>query len=346
MKIVVIEPFYTGSHKKWIEGMQKHLPAEFTILSLPGRHWKWRMFGGAIPLAEQYKALNFSPDMILCSDMLNLTCFISLARVDRTTTKVAIYFHENQISYPWSVTDRDIELKRNNQYGFINYTSALVADVVFFNSNFHLTSFFKALRQLLSKMPDAKGLQTISSIIKKSSVLPLGLDLRRFDKHQHKTKNTKPIILWNHRWEYDKNPESFFHILFELKSQKIPFQVAVLGQHYNNKPLIFTKASQELKNHIVVFGYQKLFKDYAYWLWSSNICLVTSRQDFFGISTIESMYCNCIPILPNRLVFPEYILESDQSASLYSSDEEALTLLINKLKGPQPSSRQIPCFKI
>mgnify|MGYP000456988033 CR=1 FL=1 len=37
---------------------------------------------------------------------------------------------ENQITYPWSPQDEDVKYQRNNQYGFINYTSALAADQV------------------------------------------------------------------------------------------------------------------------------------------------------------------------------------------------------------------------
>ena len=36
----------------------------------------------------------------------------------------AIYFHENQISYPWSPRDRDKIQNRDNHYGFINYVCA------------------------------------------------------------------------------------------------------------------------------------------------------------------------------------------------------------------------------
>ena len=56
-----------------------------------------------------------------------------------------VYFHENQASYPWSPNDRDIQYNRDTHYGFINYVSALTADHVFFNSEFHMNSFLNAL---------------------------------------------------------------------------------------------------------------------------------------------------------------------------------------------------------
>jgi len=36
-------------------------------------------------------------------------------------------------------------------------------------------------------------------------------------------------ILWNARWEHDKNPEQFFEVLFSLDEAGLPFRLAVLG---------------------------------------------------------------------------------------------------------------------
>ncbi|MCB0587349.1 MAG: DUF3524 domain-containing protein, partial [Phaeodactylibacter sp.] len=53
MNILLIEPFLSGSHQKWAEGYRAHSRHNVRILSLKGRHWKWRMHGGAATLAEQ-----------------------------------------------------------------------------------------------------------------------------------------------------------------------------------------------------------------------------------------------------------------------------------------------------
>ena len=74
---------------------------------MKGQFWKWRMHGGAITLAESFNNSDWNPDLILCTDMLDLTTFLSLTRKKTKHIPVAIYFHENQISYPWSPKDRD-----------------------------------------------------------------------------------------------------------------------------------------------------------------------------------------------------------------------------------------------
>ena len=55
----------------------------------------------------------------------------------------------------------------------------------------------------------------------------------------------------------------------------------------------------------------------------SNILPVTSIQDFFGISIVEAVSCGNIPILPNRLSYPE-ILDFDKNENLFYENEKEL----------------------
>ena len=96
MNILIVEPYYTGSHKQWAEGYKKHSNHKIKIISMKGQFWKWRMHGGAVTLAKSYIELNWKPDVIFCSDMLDLSTFLSLTRKEKKNIPVAIYFHENQ----------------------------------------------------------------------------------------------------------------------------------------------------------------------------------------------------------------------------------------------------------
>ena len=42
---------------------------------MKGQFWKWRMHGGAVTLAKQFKNKNYKPDLILSTDMLDLSTF-------------------------------------------------------------------------------------------------------------------------------------------------------------------------------------------------------------------------------------------------------------------------------
>ena len=327
MNILLLEPYFTGSHKSWAEDLQNFSSNKIKILSMKGNFWKWRMQGSAITLAEKFNEMNIDPDLILATDMLDLTTFLSLTRKKTYNIPTVMYFHENQLSYPWSIKDKDFINKEHKHYGFINYSSALTADKVFFNSNYHKDSFLNELKLFLKRSPDYKELHTIEKIKDKSKVLYIGIDLKRFDRY--KTKNEgPPLILWNHRWEYDKNPEMFFKVLFNLQKKEINYRVAILGERYNSYPSIFDEAKEKLQNKIVHFGYCNSSEEYAEWLWKADILPVTNNQDFFGISIMEALYCNTYPLLPKRLSYPELIPVNYHDDHIYTNEED----LFNKLK--------------
>ena len=286
------------------------------------------MHGGAVTLAGQFLSRKLKPDLLLATDMLDLTTFLALTRQETADTKTAIYFHENQLTYPWSESDRDVVNQRDMHYGFINYVSALTADLILFNSHYHLKSFSKELPRFLKSFPDNNELNTVQEILEKSKVIHLGMDLQKFDRlnmtETGRSKTGLPLILWNHRWEYDKNPDEFFTLLYRLDQTGLEFQVAVLGECFAQKPAIFLEAREKLKDKIVQFGFVSNFADYASWLWKADIIPVTSRHDFFGASVVQALYCNCYPLLPKRFSYAEH-LPDDMHSQFFYDDFEDLT---------------------
>jgi glycosyltransferase involved in cell wall biosynthesis len=284
-----------------------------TVLSMPGRFWKWRMHGGAVTLARRFLAMQTTPDLILATDMLDLTTFLALTRARSHRVPTALYFHENQLGYPWSPADRDASQGRDLHYGFINYTSALAADAVFFNSQYHLDSFFDELPRLLKHFPDHNELDTLDALRAKSQILPLGLDLSRFDRFRPNPQSpipnpqSAPLILWNHRWEYDKNPEDFFRALYVLAERGLDFDLVILGERFRQQPTEFVEAQERLGERVRHVGYLLEFAGYARWLWQADLLPVTSVHDFFGASLVEAIYCGCYPLLPQRVSYPELI---------------------------------------
>lgn len=51
LDVLAIEPYYSGSHKLWLDYCRQESGHTINLLTLPGRHWKWRMHGGSITLA-------------------------------------------------------------------------------------------------------------------------------------------------------------------------------------------------------------------------------------------------------------------------------------------------------
>jgi glycosyltransferase involved in cell wall biosynthesis len=334
MNITLIEPYFTGSHAAWATEYAQYSGHTIDILSLSGHYWKWRMHGGAVTLAGKFLKSDAVPDLLLVTDMLDLTTFLALTRQRTAHLPVAIYFHENQICYPWSPKDRDIAHKRDQHYGFINYCSALAADTVVFNSWYHQEAFLDELAPFLKQFPDPNELETVATIRSKSCVLPLGFDFQKFDRPERQQQRQEftgrvPVILWNHRWEFDKNPDEFFQALFVLDEQGLNFRVAILGESFRNNYPIFGEAREKLGNKIVHYGYAEDFAHYAQWLHLADIVPVTSYQEFFGVSLVEALYCGCYPLLPRRLTYPELIPYKTYPELFYTNFKE----LVEKLGG-------------
>ncbi|QWV95192.1 DUF3524 domain-containing protein [Geomonas oryzisoli] len=335
MHIALVEPYCTGSHAAWANEYAAHSGHDAELFTLAGRNWKWRMHGGAVTLAGRFLAGGKRPDLILATDMLDLTTFLALTRPLSDRCPSAIYFHENQLTYPWSPGDPDLGQQRDLHYAFINYVSALAADAVLFNSRYHMDSFLGELPDFLKRFPDAVDLCSVDAIARKSRVLPLGLDLRKLERFrpQDASASEIPLLLWNHRWEYDKAPEAFFEALYRLADDGIDFRVAVLGESFGRAPEVFKQARERLGARVVEWGYRKSFGEYAQWLWRADILPVTSRQEFFGASVVQALYCGCHALLPDRLAYPEHVPHGSVESVLYSDDESLVDRLRDLLTG-------------
>ncbi len=331
LKIALLAPYYTGSHAQWSDGLARHSTHKVRLFTLPGRFWKWRMHDGAISLAREFMESGVEADLILATDMVDMTTFLALTREKTSRTPTAIYFHENQLTYPPPPHE-----KRDLHYGFINYASMLTAGWVFFNSTYHREAFIDALPRLLKHLPDYKELETIEQIKEKSSVLPLGLDLRRFAAYRPPEKRERPIrFVWNHRWEYDKKPGRAFDALYALQDADLDFEVSVLGKSFKQRPAEFLEAETRLAKNIVHFGYVESFEAYARHLWAADVQIGTAIQDFFGASTCEAITCGCLPILPNRLNYPTFIPDDYKDLCLYENRAGLIERLEWACKNPE-----------
>lgn len=339
MRIHLVESFFTGSHSQWAKQFKARSGHEIHLIQLPGRFWKWRMQAAAPVLAEKSNQLDI-PDAYLCSDMLNLPEFRAFLSEERRSIPVYLYMHENQITYPWSAQDEDISKERDHTYGLINFKSCISAEKIFFNSLYHKTSFLGSIPAFLHRFPDRTLQAYLSVVEQKSHVLPIGMDLPvAYKKRQSKPKT--PVILWNHRWEYDKGANEFFNILFMIKEKGIHFRLIVCGEKGRNFPDIFNEARKRLSEEILHWGYADDRKMYLSLLEQADVIPVCSRQDFFGISVVEAISHGVYPLLPDRLAYPEHIPPSLQEEYLYQTKEELIQRLSSYLLRPKSISKEL-----
>src|SRR6056297_235646 len=323
LNILFIEPFYAGSHTAFADGLSSHSQHNFTLFSLPARYWKWRMRGAALEVARAIPHPQ-KFDLVYAASMLSLADLKALWGA--ACPPLIAYSHENQLNSPLSAGET-----RDFHYGFTDITTGLAADSLIFNSHYHRDTFFDELPGFIRHMPDTKPLWVVDTLLPKSTVLYPGIEastdpdtaasLKPVLRTAHQA-SMEPLILWNHRWEHDKNPESFFNVLFSLSKGGVRFRVALAGEQFKRYPAVFDQAKQQLADKIEHFGYLKSRSEYTHLLQRADIVVSTAHQENFGLSIAEAAATGCYPLLPKRLSYPEIIPQEYHPFCLYDNDTE------------------------
>ena len=320
LNFLFLEPFFGGSHREFAKGLIAHSQHRIDLFTLPARFWKWRMRGAALYFANQFSSLEKYAGLIT-TDLMSLSDYRALSKGH--WPPALVYFHENQLTYPLAPGEH-----MDYQFGFTDITTALTADRVLFNSHTHCDAFFSRLPGFIKMMPEYRPKWVVDQIRLKSDVLypgcrfpaqaPSGADSKR---------ESPPLIIWNHRWEFDKNPDQFFEALDAALENGTEFRLALLGENSQTIPKAFIRARDRYGGRIVQYGYVASREAYIKWLRRGSIVISTAQQENFGIAVVEAIRYGCVPLLPARLVYPEIIPDAFHSRVLYKDKHE----LVEKL---------------
>ncbi len=313
--VLLVEPYYGGSHRAWADGYVRTSSHDVALITHADRFWKWRMQGAAVTLAaavRRHVASYGAPDVVLVSDMVDVASLLGLTRRHLHGAPVVLYMHENQLTYPWAPSD-DADLT----YAITNWRSMVAADEVWFNSAYHRESFFAAIPRVLKHFPDYRHSGYITGVFERVRVMPVGVDVDRIPARRSRAGS--PLVLWNHRWDHDKRPDRFFAALDTLLGRGTDFSVAIAGENFRNEPEEFEAARRRLGERVMQFG---LAADERYLelLATADVVVSTADQENFGISIVEAIAAGAVPLVPDRLVYPELIPDEYHDAVLYEDD--------------------------
>ncbi|XP_074403966.1 tRNA-queuosine alpha-mannosyltransferase isoform X8 [Zonotrichia albicollis] len=312
MSVLLIEPFYGGSHKQLMDLLQEELQEDCVLCTLPAKKWHWKArtsalyFMQTVPTSSNYRIL-------FASSVLNLAELAAL-RPDLGKLKKVLYFHENQLAYPVQKCQ-----ERDFQYGYNQILSCLVADVVVFNSAFNMESFLKSIGKFMKLIPDHRPKDLEKIIRPKCQVLYF------------------PVRFPDVSREHDKDPETFFKVLMKLKEQDLTFHVSVLGETFSEIPDIFSEAREVLGSSVLHWGFLPSKDDYFRALCTADVVISTAKHEFFGVAMIEAVHCGCYPLCPKALVYPEIF----PAEYLYSTPEQLFKRLQNFCKRPDIVRRHL-----
>ncbi len=310
LRILALEPYYGGSHRAVLDGLVAHVDAEWTLLTLPPRKWKWRMRGAAITMAAEARARadvwraggGAGPafDLVFASTFVNLAEFKGLAGAELAAVPAIVYFHENQLVYP-----NRHEAEWDYQFPLTNVTSALAADRCLFNTAWNLERFVSETGPFLRRFPDHHPRGVGELVAARSAVLAPPFDPAPFDRAAPPMRGARPRIVWPHRWEHDKDPDAFFSAVATLAAEGLAFEVAVAGQAFRETADGMQHAAGSLGDRLVHVGEPGSRGEYATLLSSADIAVSTAVNEFFGLAMVEACYCGAYPLVPDRLAYPE-----------------------------------------
>ena len=150
----------------------------------------------------------------------------------------------------------------------------------------------------------------------KSSVIPVPITDHLFELSRGFSELNPPIkILWNHRWEYDKGPDRLLLFIIELTKRNIPYEINIVGEQFRSVPLEFNEIKFKYSQRLGAFGYISSVDDYYKLLGECDFVLSTSIHEFQGVAVMEAVAAGCLPIVPSRLSYCEYI-DNDYCLSL------------------------------
>jgi len=361
-KALLLSAYDAQSHRYWREGLVEHFPCiHWTCLSLPPRYFNWRIRGNslswAVNNAETFKT-RF--DFIVASSTVDLSALIGMAPSLANIPSV-LYYHDNQFDYPKSShQNKSIEPK------IVSLYAAVAATKIVFNSNYNRQTFLSGVDTLLKKLPDHTPKNLTKSLYDKSCVIPVPLKQEIFEfSGKHKAKNSTLEVIWNHRWEYDKGPDTLL-AFFKKLSPSLQLKVHIVGQSFRHIPKAFERLKLLLKERkwLGQWGYLDSREEYFALLHQSDIVLSTALHDFQGLSILESVVAGCSPLVPDGLAYTELfasceryerfslvgegrkvssdqILDVDQNR-VVEQEAQAAVMLFNKLYAKFQSEEPLP----
>ncbi len=357
MRILLLSAYDGASHGYWRRGLVAALGQyQWTQLVLPGRHFSWRIRGNPLSwMHTEAAALKRRYDLIVATSMVDLATLKGLFP-GLAATPTLCYFHENQFDYPAGEHQHP-----SLEPQMVNLYSALAADRILFNSAYNRDSFFRGVDQLMARLPDLRPRALSPLLAERAAVLPVPLFAGaggeppevgrcavsgRGNQRWQCPDDAVPIrIVWAARWEHDKGPGRLLAVMRELERRGTDFRICLLGERFRNAPAEFDTISQEFDHRLVQFGFVESRQEYHQWLATADIMLSTAIHEFQGLATLEGIASGCVPVLPDRLAYPELVPQAFLYTSAESDPAREAAAAADLIEYHHAQQTQAPCVK-
>ncbi|PIP57780.1 hypothetical protein COX03_01170 [Candidatus Woesebacteria bacterium CG22_combo_CG10-13_8_21_14_all_39_10] len=334
--ILHLEPLEERYTKQWLKWFRAELKArnlayEFVegktltnevesgvVLDAEGtNYWKFTQMLEVCKLFKEKKINN--NDIFFTMDLWHpsLEAIPYMATLEKKNVKIFGFLHAG------SYTTEDFAEPMSDWASFFEKGWAKICDGIFVGSKYHKEKFIRKRKigGLESKIYVTGNPFNTQDILKAvpEKINPVG---RR-----------ENIVIFSHRWDYEKRPNVFVDMMNQLQNIRKDFKVYITTSRKkfrsNQKWLIEKLHSARFEYHI----FDGLSKEQYYQLLSkSKIFVSTTIEENFGYCLLEAMTLGCTPVVPNKYSHPE-ILNND-SRFLYNNNKEAVKIVSAFLDSP------------
>lgn len=330
-KILLLSGYEALSQAQWSRDLIAMCPEyEWHTIALPARYFSWRMRGSPLSLAAQDRTTLLAEyDLIVATSTIDLSVVQSIYQNLRSTPSL-LYFHENQFAYPKGHQPQSVV-----DWQMVNLYSALRADRILFNSHYNQKSFVQGIERLFKKLPDLVPKDVPGQLLSKSAVVPVPIHV----PEQHDNTRTETLkILWNHRWEWDKNPELLEAIIRRCDQLKLNVQFNVTGQQFRQIPEAFDRIKKDCPHLLRQIGFIKEIDEYRRRVSECDVVLSTAIHEFQGVAVMEAVALGCTPLLPESLSYPEYF-SKEFLFQAFEDNEKSAKAVVDKIIDWQQKGR-------
>ncbi|CAE1296721.1 unnamed protein product [Acanthosepion pharaonis] len=293
---LLIEPFCGGSHKQLIDQLIQDIP-DCSSFTLPGKKWHWRARTSSVYFSQIIPKNNGNCNLVADtlvfnsqynknSFLENISTFLKLIpdyRPRNLAEKLApkckvVHFplslpplHVNSSAFCKTMPGEQVEISDENL--LTDKENSCLANSL-------ATDYLASLQ--VDNYPSSTQKRSLdegclSGLVSKCSKLSNAdqEDGNLQEKAEEKNENndnipsvppsiepeSKPLhIVWPHRWEHDKDPDTLFEVLLKLHEDGLEFFVSVIGQTFTDVPSVFAESQTNLLSHIKNWGYvEKIF---------------------------------------------------------------------------------------
>jgi len=312
LRVALLEPWLGGSHAAFAESLEARSRHDVTVLGLAPRHWRWRQEASAWELGRAAAGVE-RPDVLLVTDYVDLPRLFGFLPPRWRELPVAAYFHENQLTYPVA----DGPARADTAPGFANVLTAIRADAVVFNSEFHRDSFAAAADALLARLPRPNPRAELARAIERAEVVPPLPELSRVPVGRGARPGAPLRVAFPHRLEPDKDPAGFLAAVADV-ARNAPIEAVLTGGEPASAREEIRAALERAGAVVAHAGRVEDRAAYLALLGASDVVASTARHEFFGVAVCEALAAGCAPALPPRLAYPALLSGSDATPGLTS----------------------------